>query len=102
MGIREKLSQFRLVRKRSSRLTKIVVCVTIVVSVLALLVLRSATLDAQAKKEAWRQEAQQQEQEQNRWEELKENLGSIEGIRDIAELLLGLTDPVTVVIQPEN
>ena len=70
--------------------------------ILALLVLRSATLDAQAKKEAWRQEAQQQEQEQNRWEELKENLGSIEGIRDIAELLLGLTDPDTVVIQPEN
>lgn len=102
MGIREKLSQFRLVRKPSSRLTKIVVCVTVVVSVLALLVLRSATLDARAKTEAWRQEAQKQEQEQNRWEELKENLGSIEGIRDIAELLLGLTDPDTVVIQPEN
>ena len=102
MGIREKLSQFRLVRKRSCRLTKIVVCVAIVVSVLALLVLRSATLEALAKKEAWRQEAQQQEQEKNRWEELMENLGSIEGIRDIAELLLGLTDPDTVVIQPEN
>lgn len=102
MEIRTKAGQFKFVRKPSSRLTKIAVCVTIVVSVLALLVLRAATLDALAKKEAWRQEAQQQEQEKSRWEELKENLGSIEGIRDIAELLLGLTDPDTIIIEPEN
>ncbi len=102
MGIREKMSQFRLVRKRSSRLTKIVVCVTIVVSVLALLAIRNVRQNALEEAESWKQVAQQQETERSRWQELKEKLGSIEGIRDIAELFLGLTDKDTVVIEPEN
>ena len=102
MQSRKKKPQVRFVFKRSSRLTKLVIVAAVVVSVLALLVLRSATLDAQKKADAWRAEAQKQEQEQSRLEELLGNLGSIEGIKDIAENLLGLTDPDTVVIQPEN
>ncbi len=102
MSIRKMLSQFRLVPKRSSRLTKIAVCVAIVLAVVAILVLRSATLDAQAEADAWRNEAQVQEQEKSYLEKLFGNLGTLEGIKDIAENLLGLTDPDTVVIQPEN
>ena len=99
MSIRKTLSQFRLVRQPSSRLTKIVVCAAIV---LAILVLRSATLDARAEADAWRAEAQAQEQEKSALEKLFGNLGTLEGIKDIAENLLGLTDPDTVIIQPEN
>lgn len=102
MSIRKMLSQFRLVRQRSSRLTKVVVALTIVLAVVALLVLRSATLNARAEADAWRDEAQAQEQEKSALEKLFGNLGTLEGIKDIAENLLGLTDPDTVVIQPEN
>ena len=102
MQDRKKKPQIRFVFKRSSRLTKLVILVTVVVSVLALLVLRSATLDAQKKVDAWRAEAQKQEQEQSQLEEMMGNLGSIEGIKDIAENILGLTDPDSIVIQPEN
>ena len=35
-------------------------------------------------------------------EKLFGNLGTLEGIKDIAENLLGLTDPDTIIIQPEN
>ena len=102
MKRRKQKPQVQFVCKRSSRMTKFVIIATVIVSVLALLVLRSATLDAREKAEAWRAEAQKQEQEQSRLEELLENLGSIEGIKDIAESILGLTDPDTIVIQPEN
>lgn len=102
MAIRTKEGQFKLVRKRSSRLTKIVVCVAIALSVVAILVLRAATLNAQANAEQWRAEAQKQEQEKTRWEQLLDNLGSLEGIKDLAENLLGLTDPDTIIIEPEN
>ena len=102
MSIREKASQFKLVPKRSSRLTKVVVVLTIMVAVVAILVLRAATLDAQAEADAWRNEAQVQEQEKSYLEKLFGNLGTLEGIKDIAENLLGLTDPDTIVIQPEN
>lgn len=102
MSIRKMTSQFQLVCKRSSRLTKIVVCAAVVLSVVTILVLRSATLEAQAKADAWRAEAQKQEQEKSRWEELLGNLGTLDGIKDIAENILGLTDPDTVVIEPEN
>lgn len=102
MSICEKASQFKLVSKRSSRLTKVVVALTIALAVVALLVLRAATLDAQAEADAWRSEAQVQEQEKSYLEKLFGNLGTLEGIKDIAENLLGLTDPDTIIIQPEN
>ena len=102
MEIRTKAGNFKLVPKRSSRATKIAVCVAIVLSVVTILVLRSLTLDAQNEKEKWRAEAQAQEQTKNRWEELLGNLGTLEGIKDIAENLLGLADPDSIIIQPEN
>lgn len=102
MRIRKMLSRFQLVPKRSTRLTKIVVALTIVLAVVAILVLHSATLNAQAEADAWRDEAQAQEQEKSALEKLFGNLGTLEGIKDIAENLLGLTDPDTVIIQPEN
>lgn len=102
MSIRKMVSQFQLVPTRSSRLTKLAVCAAVVLAVAAILVLHSATQDARAEAEAWRAEAQKQEQEKSNLEKLFGNLGTLEGIKDIAENLLGLTDPDTIIIQPEN
>lgn len=102
MGIRKIASQFRLVYKRTPRLTKVVVCAAVAVSLVAILVLRSATLDARAEADAWRQDAQMQEQEQSRLEQLFNNLGTLEGFKELAESLLGLVDPDTVIMEPKN
>ena len=102
MTIRKLLSQIKLVNKRSSRVTKIAVCAAVALSVVALLVLHSAALDAQAKADAWRERAQQLEQENDRLQAQIDNLGSAESVEQIAKDELGLVDPDTIVIQPEN
>ena len=102
MTIRELMRQIRLVNKRSSRTTKIAVCTAIALSTAALLVLHSAALDAQAKADAWRERAQQLEQENERLQDQIDKLGSLESIEQIAKDELGLVDPDTIVIQPEN
>lgn len=102
MEIRTKAGNFKLVPKRSSRATKIAVCVAIVLSVVTILVLHASTLDAQEQVEAWRTKAQQLEQEKQRLEDKITNLGTLEGIKDIAQDELGLTDPDSIIIEPEN
>ena len=102
MDIRKMARQFKLVVKRSSRTTKIAVCTAVLLSVVTILVLHSATLDARAKAETWRAKAQQLEQEKKQLEEKIENLGTLEGIKDIAQDELDMADPDTIIIQPEN
>jgi cell division protein FtsL len=102
MEIRTKAGRFKFIAKRSSPITVIVVCVAIALAVVTVLALHTKTLQAQADAEAWRAEAQKQEQEQNRLEEMLNNLGTLEGIKDIAENFLGLVDPDTIIINPEN
>ena len=102
MNIRKMARHFKLKVKRSSRSTKIAVCGAIVVSVISLLALQASTLDAQEQVEAWKAKAQQLEQEKNRLEEKIENLGTLEGIKVIAQDELGLTDPDSIIIEPEN
>lgn len=102
MSNRKTASQFRFVFKRSSRMTKLVICAAIIVSVVTILVLRSAKLEAQAQAEAWRAKAQQLEQENKKLEEKIDSLGTLEGIKDIATDELGMEDPDTIIIEPEN
>lgn len=102
MTIRELMRHIKLVNKRTSRTTKIAVCTAVALSVAALLVLHSAALDAQAKADAWRERAQQLEQENDRLQSQIDNLGSADSVEQIAKDELGLVDPDTIVIQPEN
>ena len=102
MDVRNFTSRIRLVYKRSSRLTKLAVCAAIVLSTATLLVLRSSTLDAQAKADALRDQAAQLEQENNRLEDQIDDLGSVDSVEQIAQEELGLVDPNTVIIKPEN
>ena len=102
MSFREQMSQFTFKVKPSSRGTVIAVTIAVVIAIAALLVLHSVTLDAQAQAERWRAQAQQLEQEQQDLEDKIDNLGTLEGIKDIAQDELGLVDPDTVIITPGN
>ena len=102
MRIRQWLSRFRLVHKRGSPITKMVIIGAVVLSLVALLVLHSLTLQARQEAEQWRNTAQQLEQENQTLEQKIANLGSLEGIKDIAQELLGLVFPNTVIITPDN
>lgn len=93
--------RIKLVFLRSSRLTKTVVAVALVLSVIALITLHFAIKDAQEQLEDARGDAIVQEQEKSRLERYIEELGTIPAIIRIAQEKLGLVEPDTIVIQPE-
>ncbi len=93
--------RIKLVFQRSSRLTKIVVAVALVLSITALIALHCAIKDAQSQLEDARGDAIVLEQEKSRLERYIEELGTIPAIIRIAQEKLGLVEPDTIVIQPE-
>lgn len=96
------LENIRLVYKRSSNVTKIVVLGAIVICTAALLILGSAIQDAEERADALRQQASRLEQDNNRLEALIDSLGTVAGIEQIAREELGLVPPDSVVITPSN
>ena len=102
MTFREFIKTVRFVPGRSTKLTKIAVCLAITFSMVTLLALHAVTLDTRAKAEALRNQAQQLEQDNDRLENKIENLGSLESVEEIAKEELDLVDPDTVIIEPEN
>lgn len=90
-----------LIYRRSRTSTKVVVLVTIVLSVLVLLTLCVTIGMVRADTERLRQEAMGLEQEQSRLELYIQQLGTIEGIIRIAQEELGLIEPGSIIIQPE-
>ena len=96
------LGRVRLVYKRSSNVTKIVVLCAIVLSTVTLLILGSVIRDTRARTEALRTQASRLEQSNNRLEELIDSLGTVAGIEQIAREKLGLVDPDSVIITPES
>ena len=95
------LSAIKLVYRRSRPLTKIVVLAAVVLSILALMALRSAILTTREKTEDLRAQAIELEQENSRLEQYIEELGTIRGIIRIAQEKLGLIEPDSIIIQPE-
>ena len=102
MTVQQIMNNVRLVKARSSKLTKVAVCLAIVLSTVALLTLHAATLDAKAQAEDLKDQAQKLEQNNNQLESNIEGLGSLEGVEQIAKDELGMVDPDTVIIKPEN
>ena len=102
MRFSEQMRQFKFVVKPSSKATIIAIALAVIIALAALLVLRSMTLEAQARMDQARTQAQQLEQENLALEEKIDNLGTLEGIKDIAKEELGLVDPDTVIIKPAN
>jgi cell division protein FtsL len=95
------LSAIKPVYRRSRPLTKIVVLAAVVLSILALMALRSAILTTREKTEDLRAQAIELEQENSRLEQYIEELGTIRGIIRIAQEKLGLIEPDSIIIQPE-
>ena len=96
------LSRIRLVPQRSSKLIKVVLLCAIVLSTAALLTLGIAIRTANAQVDALRVQASRLEQENTALEKLIDNLGTIEGIKQIARDQLGLEDGDSVIITPNN
>ena len=87
--------------RRSSTLTKVVILITVVLSIAALLMLHYAITTTQNATEEMRQEAIGLEQEQSRLELYIRELGTVQGIIRLAQEKLGLIEPGSVIIQPE-
>lgn len=94
--------RIRLVYRRGSVLAKAVVLSAIVLSAAALLTLKGTIEDTRAQAEALKSQAAGLEQEQNRLEQKIEGLGSLDSVEQIAKDELGLVDPDTVIIEPEQ
>ncbi|MBE6959753.1 MAG: hypothetical protein E7448_03395 [Ruminococcaceae bacterium] len=96
------LRNVKLVYKRSSNITKIVVLCAIIICTVALIILGGAIRDAQARTDALRVQASRLEQENNRLSSLIDSLGTVAGIEQIAREELGLVDPDSVIIDPSK
>lgn len=99
--LRQLLSSIRLVYRKTSTLTKIVVSTALVLSMAALLMLHCAIDATQKDTEELRQQAIALEQEQHQLEQYEKEKGTIQEVIRIAMERLGLVEPDSVVIQPE-
>ena len=94
--------KIRVVFRRGSLSLKIAVLALVVLSLAALLLVWLYKQDAQGEYEKKRAEAIRLEQENSRLQEAIDKLGTLEGIAYIAKEQLGLVDPDTIIIEPEN
>lgn len=92
----------KLVFRRSRTLTKLVVLAVVVLSTVTLLALGSAIVRERVRMEDSREEAIVLEQENDRYRRYIKELGTVQGILRIAREKLGLIDPDSLVIQPEQ
>ncbi len=92
-------SRIRLVYRSSSTLLKCVVLSAILLCTVCLMVLRSSILKEKAKAEAIRSQAAVLEQENGKLEENISQLGTVEGVKQIALEILGLADPDTIIFE---
>lgn len=101
-GRTDPLHHIKLVYRRTPRLTKIVVLLTLVLSTVTLLTLRGQLLKAQESIDATRQQVQQLEQENKKLQDSIDSLGSLDSVNQIAKEELDLVDPDSVIFQPEG
>ena len=100
--ILKKLKRIRLVYRRSTPLMKAVVCSAIVLSMATLLTLNLTIGTARDHTAELADQAARLERENKELKENIDNLGSADSVEQIAEDKLGLVDPDTVIIDPEE
>ena len=94
--------KIRVVFRRGSLALKIAVLALVVLSMVTLLMVWLYKQDAQKQYDAMRNQAISLEQENSRLRQAIDQLGTIQGIAYIAKEQLGLVDPDTIIIEPEN
>ena len=95
-------NRIRLVYRRGSPLAKAVVLAAIVLSTAAMLTLTAALNHSRDRAEQLKNQAAELEQEQSKLEQNIAGLGTLDSVEQIAKDELGLVDPDTVVIEPEQ
>lgn len=95
-------SKVKIRLRKSSPVVKIALIAVLVISIVALLMLRSALLDTRKQTDELRQEAAEMEQAIEKLRQDLDDLGTIEGIVRLAKEKLGLIEPGSVVVSPEN
>lgn len=90
------LSHIRLIFQHSSPLMKCVVLTSIVVCTLCLLFLRSEISKIRSETDSARHQAANLEQENNALKKHIAELGTVQGVKYIAQTELGLVDPDTI------
>ena len=95
-------SHIRLIYRHSSPLVKCVVLVTIVLSTLALVVLRISIQSNQGQQADLQYQAALLEQENRALTKQIAELGTVESVKRIATLQLGLVDPNSQFFTPGN
>ena len=98
----KKQPKLQVVVRSSSVALKIAVTVLIVFSMAALAALAWVRGSIRGQVENLRQEAAAIEQENRELQDKIDNLGSVQSVQDIAREELGLVDPNTIMIQPEE
>ena len=87
--------------RRSKRITKILVIAAIALSTVAMLTLRWVQTDIERHTQEMREEAGQLLEENAELEQKKEDVGSVQGVMDIAESELDYVDPDTTFFEPQ-
>ena len=95
-------SHIRLVYRRSSILVKSVVLATLVLSILALVILRISIQSNQGQQADLQLQAALLEQENRALTKQIAELGTVESVKRIATLQLGLVDPDSQFFTPSN
>lgn len=96
------LRRVKLVVRKSRPVTKVVALCAVVLSTVALLTLQSAILESRENAAALAEQAADLAQQNQELEQRIDGLDTEEGIRDIAEQELGLVDPDTVILVPQQ
>lgn len=99
---KQKKSKVRFVYQSSPLLLKCVVLVMILVSAAALVVLGNAIADSKARQDALQMEAAQLEEQNRKLTQEIAELGTVESVKRIASLKLGLVDPDDQFFNPNN
>lgn len=99
---RNPLRRIRLVYRRTPTMLKCALLAMLLMGTLALIVLRFSLLQAQQEAEELRSQAAALEQENAKLDRSIAQLGTVQSVAELAEQLLGLVDPDTVVFQPEQ
>ena len=102
MAGKNPFSHIRLIYRRSSTLVKCAVLSAIVLSTAALIILRISIQSAQGQQVELQQQAALLEQENRALTRQIAELGTVESIKRIATLELGLVDPNSQFFTPGN
>ena len=100
--ILKSLSGVKVVFRRSRPMTKVVALCAVVLSTLALLAVQGAILESRDRTAQLQEQAQALEQSNQDLQQRIQELGTVQSTRQIAQEELGLVDPDTVIIEPQQ